>query len=139
MGFRYGRLNPWSADQKLPLNKVSYLSILSYHSYLFSPHIPFSLFSPPTYLKCDAFMTNSGHSYFKTQTGFRKVNCSITNYSQVDATFLEIFFIFTDALYVSGGSSAHHQEHIRGNCTYSFKYCQPILLLAATVEEMELT
>jgi len=24
------------------------------------------------------------------------------------------------------------------NCTYSFRYCQPILLLAATVEEMEL-
>jgi hypothetical protein len=33
----------------------------------------------------------------------------ITNYSQEDATFL---FIFTDALHVSGGSSAHHQEHI---------------------------
>jgi hypothetical protein len=32
----------------------------------------------------------------------------ITNYSQQDATFLE--FIFTDALHVSGGSSAHHQE-----------------------------
>jgi len=31
-------------------------------------------------------------------------------YSQQDATFLE--FIFTDALHVSGGSSAHHQEHI---------------------------
>jgi hypothetical protein len=35
----------------------------------------------------------------------------IPNYSQQDATFLN-FFIFTDALYVSGGSSAHHQEHI---------------------------
>jgi hypothetical protein len=34
----------------------------------------------------------------------------ITNYSQQDATFLE--FISTDALHVSGGSSAHHQEHI---------------------------
>jgi hypothetical protein len=31
----------------------------------------------------------------------------ITNYSQQDATFLE--FISTDALHVSGGSSAHHQ------------------------------
>ena len=50
------------------------------------------------------------------------------NYSQQDATFIDLF-IFTDALHVSGGSSAHHQEH---NCTYSFKYCQPILLLAAT-------
>ena len=33
------------------------------------------------------------------------------NYSQQDATFLDLF-IPTDILYVSGGSSAHHQEHI---------------------------
>jgi len=32
------------------------------------------------------------------------------NYSQQDATFLDSS-IFTDALRVSGGSSAHHQEH----------------------------
>jgi hypothetical protein len=32
----------------------------------------------------------------------------ITNYSQQDATFLE--FISIDALHVSGGSFAHHQE-----------------------------
>ena len=32
------------------------------------------------------------------------------NYSQQDATFLDLF-ISTDALHVSGGSSAHHQEH----------------------------
>ena len=35
----------------------------------------------------------------------------ITNYSQQEATFLDLF-IFTDALHVSGGSSAHHQEYI---------------------------
>jgi hypothetical protein len=35
----------------------------------------------------------------------------IPNYSQQDATFLDLF-VFTDALHVSGGSSAHHQEHI---------------------------
>ena len=34
----------------------------------------------------------------------------ITYYSQQEATFLE--FISTEALYISGGSSAHHQEHI---------------------------
>jgi len=34
----------------------------------------------------------------------------IPNYSQQDATFLE--FISTDAVHVSGGYSAHHQEHI---------------------------
>jgi len=31
------------------------------------------------------------------------------NYNQQDATFLDLF-ISTDALQVSGGSSAHHQE-----------------------------
>jgi len=34
----------------------------------------------------------------------------ITKYSQQDAAFLQ--FISTDAVHVSGGSSAHHQEHI---------------------------
>ena len=33
------------------------------------------------------------------------------NYNQQDATFLDLF-ISTDTLRVSGGSSAHHQEHI---------------------------
>jgi hypothetical protein len=36
----------------------------------------------------------------------------ITNYSQQDAMFLDLF-IFTDAVHVSGGFSAHHQEHVR--------------------------
>jgi predicted nucleic-acid-binding protein len=35
----------------------------------------------------------------------------ISNYSQQDATFLDLL-ISKDALHVSGGSSAHHQEHI---------------------------
>jgi hypothetical protein len=35
----------------------------------------------------------------------------IPNYSQQDATFLDLF-IFTDAVHVSGGSFAYHQEHI---------------------------
>jgi len=35
----------------------------------------------------------------------------IPNYNQQDATFLDLF-ISTDALYISGDSSAHHQEHI---------------------------
>jgi hypothetical protein len=34
----------------------------------------------------------------------------IPNYSQQEATFLELF-IFIGALHVSGGSSAHYQEH----------------------------
>ena len=33
------------------------------------------------------------------------------NYNQQDATFLDLF-ISTDALHVSGSSSAHHQEHL---------------------------
>jgi hypothetical protein len=44
--------------------------------------------------------------------GCRRVkNIVITNYNQQDANFLE-FIYFTDAVYVSGGFSAHHQEHI---------------------------
>jgi len=35
----------------------------------------------------------------------------VPNYSQQDATFLDLF-ISKDALHVSGGSSAHHQENI---------------------------
>ena len=35
----------------------------------------------------------------------------IPRYSQQDATFFYLF-ISTDALCVSGGSSAHHQEHV---------------------------
>ena len=35
----------------------------------------------------------------------------IPNYNQQDATFLDLF-ISKDVLHVSGGSSAHHQEHI---------------------------
>jgi len=34
----------------------------------------------------------------------------IPNYSQQDATFPDLFTV-TDAVHVSGGSSAHHQEH----------------------------
>jgi len=35
----------------------------------------------------------------------------IPDYNQQDATFIDLF-ISTDALHVSGGSFAHHQEHI---------------------------
>ena len=41
-------------------------------------------------------------------------------------------FIFTDALHVSGGSSAHHQEHITVHTASGI--VKPILLLAAIVE-----
>jgi hypothetical protein len=47
-------------------------------------------------------------------------------YSKLNPTrckFIDLFN-FTDALNVSGGYSAHHQEHI--NSTYSFRYCEPI-------------
>jgi len=58
----------------------------------------------------------------------------IPNFNQQYATFLDLF-ISTDAVHVSGGSSAHHQEHIT---LHTASGCQPILLLAATVDEMEL-
>jgi hypothetical protein len=58
----------------------------------------------------------------------------IPNYSQQDATFLDLF-IFKDALHVSGGYSAHHQEHITVHTAPNI--VNQILLLTATVEEME--
>jgi hypothetical protein len=65
------------------------------------------------------YITMHGHMNIK-QTGelhsaytchLRTANRRIPNYSQQDASFLDLL-IFTDALHVSGGSSAHHQEHI---------------------------
>jgi len=60
----------------------------------------------------------------------------IPNYSQQDATFLEFIYFYRRSTcfrrFLRPSSGAH-------NCTYSFRYCQPVLLLAATVEEMERT
>ena len=59
----------------------------------------------------------------------------ITNYSQQDATFLEFIYFYRRSTcfrrFLRPPSGAR-------NCTYSFSYCQPILPLDATVEEMEL-
>ena len=49
----------------------------------------------------------------------------IPNYKQQDSTFLNLF-ISTDALHVSGGSSAHHQGHITIHTTsgiFNQYYC----------------
>jgi len=56
----------------------------------------------------------------------------ITNYSQQAATILEFIYFYRRSTcfrwFLHPSSGAH-------NCTYSFRYCQPILLLAATMEE----
>ena len=61
---------------------------------------------------------------------------TVTNYSQQDATFLEFIYFYRHCAcfrrFLRPSSGAH-------NRTYSFRYCQPILLLAATVEKMELS
>ena len=53
----------------------------------------------------------------------------ITYYNQQDATFLEFIYFYRRSTsfrrFLHPSSGAH-------NCTYSFRYCQPILLLAAT-------
>ena len=51
------------------------------------------------------------------------------NYNQQDTTFLSLF-ISTDALHVSGGSSAHHQEHKTVHTASDIvnKYCCLLLL-----------
>ena len=48
-----------------------------------------------------------------------------------------IFFITVNALHVSGGSSAHHQE--LKNCTHIFGYTPSLLAATAGVCELELT
>jgi hypothetical protein len=56
----------------------------------------------------------------------------IPNYNQQDAPFIYFYRCCTCfRLFLRPSSGAH-------NCTYSFRYCQPILLLAAIVDEMEL-
>jgi len=48
----------------------------------------------------------------------------IPSYSQQDATFLGLF-ISKDTVHISGGSSAHHQEHITVQTASDFvnEYC----------------
>jgi len=48
-----------------------------------------------------------------------------------------IFFIVVNALHVSGGFSAHHQEF--KNCTHSIGYMSSLLAATASVGEVELT
>jgi len=48
-----------------------------------------------------------------------------------------IFFITVNALHVSGGFFAHHQE--LKNCTYSIGYMSSLLAAASSVGELELT
>jgi len=75
------------------------------------------------------------HIYMTRKTTFwTRFKPLITNYSQQDATFLEFIYFYRRCTcfrrFLRPSSGVH-------NCIYSFRYCQPILLLAATVEEME--
>ena len=47
-----------------------------------------------------------------------------------------IFFIIVNALHVSEGCSAHHQE--LKNCTYSIEYMSSLLAATASVGEFQL-
>ena len=49
----------------------------------------------------------------------------IPNYSQQDATFLELIYFYRRPLHVSGGFSAHHQENITVNTASDIvkQYC----------------
>jgi hypothetical protein len=60
----------------------------------------------------------------------------ITNYSQPEAKFLEFIYFYRRSTcfrrFLHPSSGAY-------NCRYSFRYCQPKLLLVVTVVEMELS
>jgi len=71
--------------------------------------------------------------YFaKRQVVFFK---SFFKYNQQDTTLYNI--ITVNALHVSGGSLAHHQE--LKNCTHSIGYMSSLLAATASVRELELT
>jgi len=59
----------------------------------------------------------------------------IPNYNQQDATFLDFIYFYRRSTcfrwFLRPSSGAH-------NCTYSFRYCQPIMLLATIVDELDL-
>ena len=55
-------------------------------------------------------INNLRYADYKQQIWLRITNI-FPNYNQRDTTFLDLF-ISTDALHVSGDSSAHHQKHI---------------------------
>jgi len=58
---------------------------------------------------------------------------TVTSYSQQDATFLEFIYIYRRC---TSFSRFLHPSSGTHNRTYSFRYCQPMLLLAATVEQL---
>jgi hypothetical protein len=60
---------------------------------------------------------------------------TMRGHMNINFLFLNLF-IFINALHVSYGFSAHHQEHTTVHTVSGI--AKPILLLAATVEEMEL-
>jgi hypothetical protein len=62
------------------------------------------------------------------------VHCNIiTDYSQEDAYFPEFIYFYRRSTCFRRFFRPSSGANI---CTYSFRYCQPILLLAATVEEV---
>jgi hypothetical protein len=63
-------------------------------------------------------------------------NCIPIYYIQQDATLHGLFYLET-ALYVSGGTSAHHQER-KQLYLQRLVFVTPLLLSAAIVEELEL-
>ena len=60
----------------------------------------------------------------------------ILNYIQQEATFLDLFICYRRCTCFRRFLRPSSEVH---NCTYSVRYCQPILLLAATVEKMALS
>jgi hypothetical protein len=50
-----------------------------------------------------------------------------------------VFFIAVNALHVSGGFSAHHQELKIQNCTHSIWYVLSVLAATASVGEFQFT
>jgi hypothetical protein len=77
----------------------------------------------------------SEFSYVPALRNCVKIRNALLNYGQQDATFLEFIYFYRRCTcfrrFLHPTSGAH-------NCTKSFRYCQPILLPAATVGKVDI-
>jgi len=129
--------NPQSGWQPLvdcPCPRLLIQYIRSYTSYL-EAVFPTATWGRPMTWKQDPLITADVGTF---RTSVTTSNPARTQYyyklQPTRCNFTWIYFYRRSACFkpfLRPSSGAH-------NCTYSFRYCQPILLLAATVEEMAL-
>ena len=117
----YGNLYMLLVRAVLQGGSQSGASVIKQHEHLGAFHLKSLL------KELQSFITE-----MREPTNHCSVLLSITNKLQ----HYTIFFIIANALHVSGGFSAHHQE--LKNCTHSIWYVPGLLAATASVVELEL-